>query len=461
MDPQHPPDARAHPGARWARRALLAGVVALAVLGVAHAFATSIVPAATNLRFGFPSYYTSSRLALTGAWTPEVYDDRWFAERTLELTDGEIREVYRPNTPVMSLLALPVAGLDVMTARRAWLAVDLAFVAVAIAALLAALPTLRRPLRAALLVALAAWWFPLRETVGLGQAYALMLALQAVALWALARGRDGAAGMSLGVAAAAKLAALPVLLVLAVRAAWRPVVVALATAAALAFATLWFAGSDGWSTFARAVVADVVQPPAFLSVTAYQSTTGLLGHLFTLDPAWNREPIAVLPWVASLGAAAATLVVIAVTAWLGRTGRVELAIGTAVAAGLLVLNLAQEYHFAMLLVPAAVALAAFLDGPRRTVLSAAWLGLALVVAGAPLPYEDPGLAAGWLALAAYPRLYGTILLWAWLVRALWRERRVVPDSATASPTATMAADPAVPGTSQRGDPGWPGNSSSN
>jgi hypothetical protein len=48
------------------------------------------------------------------------------------------------------------------------------------------------------------------------------------------------------------------------------------------------------------------------------------------------------------------------------------------------------------------------------------LALAALLLAAPLPYKSPALAAGWLALLAYPRVYGAYLLW--LVLALMLER---------------------------------------
>lgn len=62
------------------------------------------------------------------------------------------------------------------------------------------------------------------------------------------------------------------------------------------------------------------------------------------------------------------------------------------------------------------------DDRARRGLDIVWLVGALLLLGAPLPYGDPAMSAGWLALLAYPRLYGAWLLWGWLVRARWRER---------------------------------------
>ena len=398
-------------------------MVGLAVLGAVTFAGRTIAPAVDHLRFGFPAYYTSSRLALSGAWSTDVYDNDWFSARVMDLTAGAIGETYRPNTPVMSLMAAPIAGFDIMTARRVWLAFDLVLLVVTVVVLLAALPALRAPPLAAAFVALCLWWWPLRETVSLGQAYALMLALQAVALWAMLRGRESTAGVAVGLATAMKLAAIPLFLMLLVRGSWRAIAVTVAVAVALAVATLPFAGFAGWTGFARAVVGDVVDPPRYLSATAVQSSTGFFGHLFAPDARWNPGAVAALPGLATAAAVGATIVALGVTLWLGRRGRLDVAAAAAIAAGVLVLNVAQEYTFAVLLVPAAVALARWSETAYRSALDTLWLVGALVLLAAPLPYEDPILTTGWTALLAYPRLYGAWLLWAWLIRGLWLERR--------------------------------------
>ena len=205
-----------------------------------------------------------------------------------------------------SLLAIPIASLDIETARRIWLAADLALIVVTIVVLIAALPVLRSPPRILAVIALCLSWAPLRETVSLGQAYALMLALQAVALWAVVHGRSSTAGVAVGAAVAAKLAAVPVLLLLAVRGSFRSVVVALGTAVILAGLTVGFAGLDGWSRFIGVLGDDVFRPPPSVAVTAFQSTTGLFMHLFAPDPQWNPGAVATLPALATAVALVAT-----------------------------------------------------------------------------------------------------------------------------------------------------------
>ena len=412
------------PGRAALRRALTIGLGLAIAIGAAQAWLGTIAPVLQGeLRFGFPAYLTSSRLIVDARWGPEVYDNDWFHARSLEVTDGRVAEIYRPNTPMMSLLAIPVAGWDLATARVAWLVADLLFVGIAVVAVLAALPVLRSPPWALLVVALALWWTPIRETVSLGQAYALMLALLAVGLWASLRGRWVGAELALGVAAAAKLAALPVLLLSLVRGAWRAVGTALAVGIGLAMVTLPFAGLAGWTRFAQVLVEDVVTPPASLAVPAYQSLAGLTHRLFVADPDWNRHPLVDAPWLASLVALVATVAVLGLTCWLGRRGRLEVAFGAAVAAGVLILNLAQEYHLAMLWLPAVIAVARVVEAPPRRTVMWVW-GLVTAIVLIAVPWPDPDLRlSGWLLLPlAYLRLIGAWLLWAWLIADLWRER---------------------------------------
>ena len=49
-----------------------------------------------------------------------------------------------------------------------------------------------------------------------------------------------------------------------------------------------------------------------------------------------------------------------------------------------------------------------------------WAALALagLLIGAPLPYKSARVQASWLALLAYPRVYGAYLLWGWIAWAL-------------------------------------------
>ena len=87
-------------------------------------------------------------------------------------------------------------------------------------------------------------------------------------------------------------------------------------------------------------------------MTAYQSASSFFAHLFSVGRHHGtRVPSSNLPLLATILGVTATAVALVVTVWLGRRGRADTAVGAAVATGVLVLGLAQEYHFAMLLGP--------------------------------------------------------------------------------------------------------------
>ena len=394
---------------------------ALVVLAGASFALGPVAGAAGGVREGFPGYLTAARLLAEGRWSPAVYDDRTFALESLKVTDGRVGELYRPNPPVASLLMLPIAGLDLMSARRAWLAVDVLLIAVTWLLLLAAIPGLRAPPLALGLLALLLTWAPLRENVSMGQVYGFLLALHAAALLALNRGRGWAAGIALGVAAISKLSALPWLLVAAVRRDHQIVAGAVIAAVALAVATLGFAGWDGWAAFVAIAWRDLTANQPSLAVTAIQSTAGLVRHLFAPDATWNPGAVADLPLLArGLGFALAAWVVV-VTTLVARRGRADLAAGLAVAASVLALNMAQEYTHSLMVIPAVIAIGRALETGSGSRLRTAWLAIAVALVAAPLPYRDPALTEGWLALFAYPRVYGAWLLWAWLAREISTE----------------------------------------
>ena len=429
------------PLAAGGRRSTLLAA-ALAILAGLSFLVGPVQWAAGNIREGFPGYYTAARLVAEGRWTPRVYDDTWFARETLADTSGRVGEIYRPNPPVASLVLLPVAGLDIASARRVWLAIEVALLGVAWLLLVAAIPALRSPPLALGLLALVLAWTPLGVDVLMGQVYVPLLALHAAALLALqARRRRGrgrgslGAGIALGAAAATKLAAIPWLLALLVRGERRPVVAAVATAVALATLTLGFAGPAGWQAFAGSAWYDLTADRPSLAVTAYQSTAGLLRHLLAPDGTWNAGAVVNLSLVArGLGLAIGAWVVV-VTVLVARRGRRDLVAAFAVTASVLALNVAQEYMYTLLILPAAVALGRCATSTRVRPAWTAWLAIAIALVAAPLPYRSPMLEEGWLALLAYPRLYGAWLLWAWLAH------EIAADRSTESPAERAAEGP--------------------
>jgi hypothetical protein len=149
--------------------------------------------------------------------------------------------------------------------------------------------------------------------------------------------------------------------------------------------------------------------------------------LFVYDRQWNASPAIDLPALAS----ALNLLVLLVSLvlslrWgtLTSAGQEEQALTLALFLSLVATSapVAEGYHYVMVLPALLVALwwawLSACDWP-------AWaaLGLAVLLLAAPLPYRSPGLQDRWLALLAYPRVYGAFILWGWLGWALERLRK--------------------------------------
>jgi ABC-type molybdate transport system permease subunit len=136
--------------------------------------------------------------------------------------------------------------------------------------------------------------------------------------------------------------------------------------------------------------------------------------------------VADLPWLARALALATLLLTLAISALLARRagdGRNARALTLALWFAPLVASapVGEGYHYTMVLPALLVAIWwAWRMGAALHWWVWAALALAALLMGAPLPYKSARLEAGWLALLAYPRVYGAYLLWALLGWMLWR-----------------------------------------
>jgi hypothetical protein len=174
-------------------------------------------------------------------------------------------------------------------------------------------------------------------------------------------------------------------------------------------------------------------------VTAYQTTTSLVGHLLVYDAQWNPTPVADAPLLARALTLAVLLLTLALSAYWGRLNdpRREVRVLTLALFTSLIVTSApfgEGYHYTLVL-PALLAAAwwAWRSEGTRSWMIWGTLALAALLLTAPLPYKSPALAVGWPALLAYPRVYGAYLLWLVLVFMLKRvkESPVVSDQSSA------------------------------
>lgn len=379
--------------------------------------------AATQQTHGFSAYYTAARMLREGQTVARIYDDAWFRSQTVRLGFAGADDIYNLNPPTTTLLLWPVAGLDPRAARVAWTGFNLLVVILA-AVGLAALNRGGPPGIVLALVAVATYQ-PLLEEIRLGQAYALLLLLDVALLWAYLRGRDVLAGVALGSMLIFKTGGLLMPLLFVCRRRWSALVWTVVTALAIVVLSLPWLGIDAWTTYLSLLTRIGGNPE--LAATAYQDLPGLWLHLLRRDAAWNPAPLLDAPAVAGALAILTALALGWVTfraVWTDDSdprSSPALAFAAWAALELILSPVSEDYHYSLLLVPSAIILAYWRDRQRDwTTLAILAVGIALV--GAPLPYERPALAAGALALLAYPKLYGALLIWALAVRSLARWR---------------------------------------
>ena len=77
--------------------------------------------AAGRLTHGFVAYYAAARALAAGRMGAWVYDEALFMRYLQDLTGTTVLDIFGPNPPSMSLLLLPLAGLDPVSARAVWL----------------------------------------------------------------------------------------------------------------------------------------------------------------------------------------------------------------------------------------------------------------------------------------------------------------------------------------------------
>ncbi|MFQ5613244.1 MAG: glycosyltransferase family 87 protein [Anaerolineae bacterium] len=386
-----------------------------------------VIPATGHMTYGFIGPYTSSRLLLQGELGPQAYDNDWFIGQVRTITEQPLDEVLSPNLPTMALMALPFAYLPPQLARDTWIWLNLFILLGSLGLLLITLHRFNRngpqAVRWFLLLALAMGFSPLLQNFVLGKGYILMLAFYVGALWGLVTKRDALVGLALGLAFVFKTSGVLLWLLLLVCRRWKALGWGIGTVLGIVLISLPWIGLDTWRAYLQAM-SEVSNGPAMTS-TAYQTTFSFLTHLSRFDPFWNPYPLLDLPFLARAVAPVIALGAIALTVWRGWRAPLPFFFAALVPLSIILLPLAEEYQFVLLLVPIFVLLDDLVQrSPPASFPLSEWVlvGLALGLLMAPIPYKNPAISARWLALLAYPRMYGSWLLWAAILRRMVRRQ---------------------------------------
>jgi glycosyl transferase family 87 len=380
----------------------------------------------------FASYYTAAVVAASGG---SFYDPQpgkaWFFEndnQQLVATARRLGTLHRHGPvehvhifsypPAMMLVLAPLAAVPLAVARVAWLAASVLAIGGALAVMARTLGG--GALTVAGMTFLAMTFQPVRNTLDLGQVNAFVFALLVVFLALYRSGRQGAAGVALGVASAIRFHPALVILYLLWRRQFRVAGVALATAAVMTAAAVIAFGPAETLIYVRDVA------PKFGTPLISVDNHSLAGFLATTLQALGMTAVAETgsPWLARMTA----LTVVALTALAlprtsprpgSRAGDLELAL-VLVAIPLATPNATVNHLIAIL--PAVWILAReYLERPEAGGLVQPVLaGAALLAIGAVDDfYAHPALGTGLLILVAQIKFYGLAGLWALLV---WRLR---------------------------------------
>ena len=277
-----------------------------ALAGITFVLFPAVRQGWTHVETDFPNYYTAAVLARKHAPLRKFYDWTWF-QRQMNYA-GWDRQLggYIPHSPLTMLPILPLSGLAPMTAKRVWLAANLAFLFVAIVLLaqISAIPA------SGLILIATAGYAALQPNFIFGQYYVFILFLLSVSFWLLLRRREFSAGTVLGAVFVTKLYAGPFLIYFAWKRQWRAVAGMLASCATLGLVSI---ALYGWkdnlyyvtSVLPRALVAETNDPYA----PGLSTISNMLRHAFVYSATLNPNPLANFPPAAFFVQAIVTLAV--------------------------------------------------------------------------------------------------------------------------------------------------------
>ncbi len=359
----------------------------------------------------FPGYWLVAREWAAGTPVVQLYDDAFLAERLA--AHGFVGDkLFGP--PSLVLTAVPVAWLPYGTARAAWMLGLLGPL------LLLSLGWLMRPLGWAGLGLLIAFAFsaPVSANMEVAQIYPLMLAAHCLGLhgWRKGQAISSAAGLAPMIAVRGWYG-LPQAFGWLVARRPRGFVATGAGAAVLIGLSVPVVGWAAWEHFLTIQLPEAGSSDRVV-VLAYQTWRSLALHLTTFHPVWSPDPP--LPALGPVPYLAGVVFIGVLSLWAGSRcrpgadGGVGFALWTTVA--LLLSPAAEDHHFVLTAVPVAVLWGR--RGPSRVLPVLILLASALLLPD--WTYDVPELRGGWRSLLAYPRVYGTGLLWMACVWAAWR-----------------------------------------
>ncbi len=394
---------RPAPLSRLGKTALAALVIGLSL----DVLLRGLIPALAGPAGDFANFYTASRIVVDRQPLEEAYRDfTWFQKRMDQYGVGGQLGGFIPHPPPAAVVFIPLSGLDPVTAKRVWTALNLILCLVCIF-LLAETSGLHPLLAGLILLSTGAG---LRNNFLFGQLYLLLLASLLGGLHFVQKGRPVLAGLLLGSLVPVKYAAFPWALYFCWRRRWQTVISMGAVALAVSMVTVWLVGWPPFHVFWADVLprhlAGEIQDPF---ASRLQSWGSLFRRLFIADDTLNPSPPLNSPTMYFLSKnivfwSLATLSLVVLTRIRFQHPRhTQLFDWGWMALTLMLLSPGgATYHFLLLTIPTAFFASILMDQGRK--LSAGFLVLLFAALNLPHYLWLEGLAGGWTTPFAYTRL---------------------------------------------------------
>ncbi len=351
---------------------------------------------------GFASYYTSSKLLIQGEKVENFYENDWFSSKVKIYLDG-VYEIYFVNPPTTSLMLVPLAPFEYKTARTIWIIFNVFLLAFTIGLLIKKFNFTNEWLPIVLILFLL--FHPLYVNFAYAQAYILIFFLLALSWNTFRSEKQTLLGILVGIMVILKFSGLILLLLLVTQKKWRSIFWMLVTIIFLSIISLPWIGIEAWFVFGE----KLIQLNSFplLGVTAYQTIHSLFYHFFVFNQQWNPYPIIDLPVLGILLSSVISLLfLVAIIIYSYRQKKTELSFAIFLIAGVILSPVSLDYHYVVLLLPILIFINWLRENNKRFLWILLILFYALIATG--LPYTSGKITTGWLAIFAYPKLYGAI-----------------------------------------------------
>jgi hypothetical protein len=361
-----------------------------------------IIPGWKVLQTDFPNYYLAARLHAEGLPSDREYEWTWF-QRQKNLREIDQRVVAYAHPPLCALPFLPLAHLQPLAAKHAWIIINLAFLVVIVWLLskIARLTAFRT-----VLVVLACT-LPLYVCLLLGQYYILILLLLCLAFFLYKRERPSACGAVLGLAAALKIFPGLLVLVFLKQRNWRALAATFMATITWTALAIWIFEWEVHRVFfveilPRSLSGDVIDPYN----PGWSSWSALWHRWFLFEPGLNPHPLLNSTILYAITKAMVPVLGLFAFWWSTKNWTQEerdWQWALALTLSLFLSSVPSSYHYILLALPMCIAVSQMDTAASRRLLLLTMVGY--LVLSVNMPHLSRGI----------PRLVGTTLMFAAMV----------------------------------------------